>query len=262
MIKRITKTFWLSAVLFLIFSCASRKDIAYFQDANTDEVTEILNNTSPLIKSDDLLTIIVSSSKPELARPYNLFSIRDNLNENQSLRSELESYQVDKEGYIDFPTLGKLKVAGLTRDQLAQMIKDRLANLVPNPVVTVSFVNFKITVMGEVSRPGSFTIKGDRVTILDAVGLAGDLSVFGRRDNILVVREVNGKREIARVDIKSKNIFKSPYYYLQQNDVVYVEPNKAKADTGSSFRLNFPLFVSAGSLLVSIATLLTVSLSK
>lgn len=257
----VKKSFLFLVVILILASCATRKDIAYFQDAQQDEITQILNNNSPAIKSDDLLSIIVNSSKPELARPYNLLSLRENLSENQSLRSEIESYQVDKQGEIDFPTLGKLKVAGLTRDELAAMIKSRLENLVPNVVVTVNYVNFKVTVIGEVSRPGSFNIKGDRVTVLDAVGMAGDLSVYGRRDNVLIVREVNGQREMVRLNLKSKNIFKSPYFYLQQNDVVYVEPNKAKADTGSSFRMNFPLFVSAGSLLITIATLI-VTLSK
>lgn len=257
----VKKSFLFLVVILILASCATRKDIAYFQDAQQDEITQILNNNSPAIKSDDLLSIIVNSSKPELARPYNLLSLRENLSENQSLRSEIESYQVDKQGEIDFPTLGKLKVAGLTRDELAAMIKSRLENLVPNVVVTVNYVNFKVTVVGEVSRPGSFNIKGDRVTVLDAVGMAGDLSVYGRRDNVLIVREVNGQREMVRLNLKSKNIFKSPYFYLQQNDVVYVEPNKAKADTGSSFRMNFPLFVSAGSLLITIATLI-VTLSK
>ena len=248
------------ALVMLLAACTTTKEIAYFQDTNQNEMMKIVGENLPRIKPDDILTITVSSSKPELAAPYNLLRATQDVYTSNN-RWEQEAYQVDSEGCINFPVLGALKVAGMTREEVVAMLQKRLAEVMPDPVVTITYRNFKVTVLGEVARPGTFDVGSDRITVLEAVGKAGDLSVYGRRDNVLVIREVDGKREMARLDLKSKNIFKSPYYYLQQNDVVYVEPNRAKAIQGSSFRSNFPLYLSSGSLLVTIATLI-VTLSK
>ena len=250
-----------SFVLVMLFAaCTTTKEIAYFQDADQKEIMKIVEDNLPKIKPDDILTITVSSSKPELAAPYNLLRATQDVYTSYN-RWEQEAYQVNSEGYINFPVLGALKVAGMTREEIVAMLQKRLADVMPDPVVTITYRNFKVTVLGEVARPGTFDVNSDRITVLEAVGKAGDLSVYGRRDNVLVIREVDGRREMVRLDLKSKNIFKSPYYYLQQNDVVYVEPNRAKAIQGSSFRSNFPLYLSSGSLLVTIATLI-VTLSK
>ena len=251
----------LSFVLAMsLAACTTTKEIAYFQDTERDEMMKIVEDNLPRIKPDDILSITVSSSKPELAAPYNLLRATQDVN-SSSNRWEQEAYQVNSEGYINFPVLGALKVAGMTREELVVMLQKRLAEVMPDPVVTITFRNFKVIVLGEVARPGTFDVTSDRITVLEAVGKAGDLSVYGRRDNVLVIREVNGERKMARLNLKSKNIFESPYYYLQQNDVVYVEPNRAKAIQGSSFRSNFPLYLSSGSLLVTIATLI-VTLTK
>lgn len=250
-----------SFVLVMLFAaCTTTREIAYFQDTNQNEMMKIVEENLPRIKPDDILTITVSSSKPELAAPYNLLRATQDVYTTGN-RWELEAYQVNREGCINFPVLGTLKVGGMTREELVAMLQKRLAEVMPDPVVTITYRNFKVTVLGEVAHPGTFDVTSDRITVLEAVGKAGDLSVYGRRDNVLVIREVDGKREMARLDLKSKNIFKSPYYYLQQNDVIYVEPNRAKAIQGSSFRSNFPLYLSSGSLLVTIATLI-VTLSK
>ena len=137
-------------------------------------------------------------------------------------RQELEGYTVNPEGNIDFPTLGTLHIAGMTRNEVADMIKGMLTQYMPDPIVTINFLNFNITVIGEVEKPGNFRITGDRVSILEALGMAGDMTEFGDRENVVVIRETDGVREIGRLNIKSKKIFESPYYYLQQNDVVYV----------------------------------------
>lgn len=252
---------WLSFVsAVLLAGCATTKEVAYFQDAAQSEMMKIVEDNLPKIKPDDILTITVSSSKPELAAPYNLLRATQDVYTSNN-RWEQEAYQVNSEGYISFPVLGALKVAGMTREQLVAMLQKRLAEVMPDPVVTITYRNFKVTVLGEVARPGTFDVNSDRITILEAVGQAGDLSVYGRRDNVLVIREADGKREMTRLDLKSKNLFKSPYYYLQQNDVVYVEPNRAKAIQASAFRSNFSLYLSSGSLLVAIATLIA-TLSK
>jgi polysaccharide export outer membrane protein len=168
-------------------------------------------------------------------------------------------YLVDKEGNIDFPILGNLKVAGLTRMQLTSLIKNRLINedLIKDPIITVQFLNFKVSVMGEVARPGSFTINSDRVTLLEALSMAGDLTIYGKRDRVAVIREANGKRTVLFHDLRSSDIFESPCYYLQQNDIVYVEPNKARAGQSEINQNNsVSVWLSAVSILASVAALI------
>ena len=220
---------------------------------------EELNPYTNIIKPGDLLSIIVSSSKPELAVPFNLYSVKAQMSavtpQAQS-RQELEGYTVNPEGNIDFPTLGTLHIAGMTRNEVADMIKGMLTQYMPDPIVTINFLNFNITVIGEVEKPGNFRITGDRVSILEALGMAGDMTEFGDRENVVVIRETDGVREIGRRNSKSKKIFESPYYYLQQNDVVYVDPINARARETSAFQMNFPTIVSLGSLASSIAMLI------
>ena len=173
-------------------------------------------------------------------------------------------YLVDTNGDIDFPILGKLHVAGLTRLQLTDMIKQRLIDedLIKDPIVTVQFLNYKVSVMGEVNRPGSFNISGDRITLLEALSMAGDLTIYGRRDRVAVIREKDGKRTILMHDLRSSDIFNSPCYYLQQNDIVYVEPNKAKAGQSEiNQNKSVGVWLSAASILVSIVSLI-VTLTK
>lgn len=171
---------------------------------------------------------------------------------------------MDTNGDIDFPILGKLHVAGLTRLQLTDLIKQRLIeeDLIKDPIVTVQFLNYKVAVMGEVNRPGSFNISGDRITLLEALSMAGDLTIYGRRDRVAVIREKDGKRTILFHDLRSADIFNSPCYYLQQNDIVYVEPNKAKAGQSEiNQNKSVGVWLSAASILVSIASLI-VTLTK
>lgn len=235
-------------------SCGSSKNIAYFQDIGQGETGNIGNSYTNVIRSGDMLSIVVSSSKPELAVPYNLYSVKTMATTNTvDIRQEMEGYTVNSKGYIDFPELGTIHVEGMTREQLVDALKDKLEPLMPNPIVTVNFLNFKITVLGEVNHPGEFYVQGDRVSILQAIGMAGDLSVYGKRNKVLVIREVQGVRQTEILDLKSKKIFDSPFFYLQQNDVVYVEPVNSRARSASSFAINFPMVVSIGSLASSIA---------
>lgn len=246
------------AAALLVTSCGSVKNIAYLQDALADEVTEF-NAYTNIIKPGDLLSIVVSSSKPELAVPFNLYSVKSQMSAlapQSGQIQQMEGYTVNPEGYIDFPTLGRLDVAGMTRNELGMMLKEKLMQYMPDPIVTINYMNFNITVLGEVAKPGIFNITSDRVSILDALGMAGDMTEFGNREDVIVIRENNGVREIGRLNIKSKKIFESPYFYLQQNDVVCVDPIQAKARQVSSFQMNFPTIVSLGTLASSIAMLI------
>ena len=248
-------------------SCGSVKDIAYFQNKAVNQPEQIDKHAGIVIQPKDMLSIMVSSRNPELAVMFNLPVVSYQIGSESVGGADaagsyrLVGYVVDADGCIDFPELGKLKVAGLTRWELSKMIKDKLIKdgYLSDAVVTVEFMNFKVSVMGEVASPGTYTINGDKVTILQAVALAKDLTIFGRRDNVTVIREQNGTRVFYEVDLTDVDLFKSPAYYLQQNDVVYVQPNEIKArqsTTDDKTLRTASILVSSGSLLVSIATLI------
>ena len=240
-------------------ACTSTKKIIYLQDVVPLKQQEIEQKYEVIIHGDDLLAIMVNSRDPELALPFNMPMVSYQLGSNTGGQQRVLGYLVDTNGNIDFPILGEIHVEGLTRMQLTELIKNKLieGDLIKVPIVTVQFLNFKISVMGEVGRPGSFTISGDRITLLEALSMAGDLTIYGRRDRVGVIRENNGKRTILFHDLRSADIFNSPCYYLQQNDIVYVEPNKAKSGQSSINQNNsIGVWVSVISLLTTIAVLI------
>lgn len=254
-------------MMVLATACTSRKEIVYLQDVVPLKQQEIDQKYEVIIHSDDLLSIMVNSKDPELALPFNLPMVTYQLGTNGGIGSSQQrvlGYLVDNAGNIDFPILGEIYVEGLTRMQLTALIKDRLMkeDLIKDPVVTVQFLNYKISVMGEVARAGSFNISGDRITLLEALSMAGDLTIYGKRDRVAVIREKGGVRTILYHDLRSSDLFKSPCYYLQQNDIVYVEPNKARAgQSGINQNNSVGVWLSAVSILASIAGLI-VSLNK
>ncbi|ESU22167.1 polysaccharide exporter lipoprotein precursor [Flavobacterium enshiense DK69] len=227
-------------VLTVMCSCASRKKMAYLQPSEVKSEKNLKNEDinekkekslyEPIIQNDDLLHIIVSAENPEVAAPYNLKSVSvNNVTGNTNInQNQLEAYLVDKNGEIEFPQLGKMKLAGLTRLEAVEKIKKQLTDYIQNPTVYISIVNFKVSVLGEVTRPGSHTISSERITLLEALSLSGDLTVYGKRENIMVIREKSGEKTIATVDITKADFIHSPYYYLSQNDVIYVEANRVK----------------------------------
>ena len=240
-------------------ACTSTKKIIYLQDVVPLKQQEIEQKYEVIIHGDDLLAIMVNSRDPELALPFNMPMVSYQLGSNTGGQQRVLGYLVDTNGNIDFPILGEIHVEGLTRMQLTELIKNKLieGDLIKDPIVTVQFLNFKISVMGEVGRPGSFTISGDRITLLEALSMAGDLTIYGRRDRVGVIRENNGKRTILFHDLRSADIFNSPCYYLQQNDIVYGEPNKAKSGQSSINQNNsIGVWVSVISLLTTIAVLI------
>ena len=249
----------LLCLIVLLASCSAPKEVLYLQDIATIKEENIDKNYEVIIHKDDLLAILVNSKDPELALPFNMPVVTYQIGGQTSVQQRLIGYLVDQNGDIDFPILGKIHVEGLTRMQVTELIKQKLTeeDFIKDPIVTVQFLNFKVSVMGEVTRPGTFDISGDRITLLEALSMAGDLTIYGRRDRVAVIREKDGKRRIIYHDLRSSDIFQSPCYYLQQNDIVYVEPNKAK--TGQS-RINsnnsVGVWLSAVSVLASITSLL------
>ena len=249
--------------IFLLASCQSYKKVPYLQDVEVMEQTAQQENLyDAKIMPKDLLTIVVSCTSPELAVPFNLTvaspaSVATTGNSQLTVQPVLQPYLVDNGGKINFPVLGELKVGGLTKREAEQLIIDKLKPYIKEtPIVTVRMVNYKISVLGEVTRPGTFTISNEKVNLLEALAMAGDMTVWGVRDNVKLIREgADGKQEIVTLDLNKAEPILSPYYWLQQNDIVYVTPNKAKArnsDIGNSTSLWF----SATSILVSLASLL------
>lgn len=218
----------------LFASCNTSKQIVYFQDYESGIYERTRIHPGIVIQPQDMLSIVVSCKNPELSAPFNLPIVSYQAGNELSrtgYNQKLLGYAVSSEGTIDFPVLGMLKVSGMTRWELAEVIKGMIMkeHLIKDPVVTVEFMNFRVSVIGEVHAPGTYTITGDKVTILEAISMAKDLTIFGKRDNIAVYREKDNRRIMHRVDLRSRDIFTSPVYYLQQNDIIYVEPNKTRA---------------------------------
>lgn len=248
------------ATLATICSCGSIKDFSYLQDAGNFESMPINDTAETRAHKGDVIYIYVSSRNPESSKPFNLTAAGQTYdNNNYSSYSTMHSlgYQVDELGDIEFPQLGVIHCEGMTRRELSDYIKWQLIDndFLKDPIVTIEFQNLKVTVLGEVSHPGSYAMNNNHTTLIEALGMAGDLTPYGRRDKVAVIREVDGKRTIVYHDLRSKDMFNSPRYYLQQNDIVYVEPNKFKSSQGNVSVWNQPsVWISGFSTLISLAT--------
>jgi polysaccharide export outer membrane protein len=241
---------FLSILLAVLFTgCASSRKINYFQDQEDVALTKTVTNYEPTIQYGDLLNINVSSVEPELAAPFNTFEIQ----ENRMVRQIPYLVNVDNE--INFPVLGKINVAQLTTKEVTSKINDLLLKYLNGPAVSVQLMNFKVSVLGEVRSPGSYTIQNERINILEALALAGDLTIYGKRETVTLIREQNGIRELIPIDLTSKELFNSPYYYLSQNDIIYVEGNKTRVNS-SKVGPNTAIVVSSLSILISLAAIL------
>jgi polysaccharide export outer membrane protein len=211
------------------------------------------------IQPQDMLSIVVSSKEPELSVPFNLPVVSYQGVKETYVQQRILGYIVDKEGNIDFPILGSLHAEGCTRNQLAQLIKEKIIaeGYIKDPIVTIQFMNFRIVVNGEVVRPGTYEIKSDHITLFEALSMAGDLTIYGRRDNVKVIRENNGERNIYEIDLRVANTFDSPGYYLQQNDIIYVTPNRYRSNqTNNAGQVQqISLWVSIASFLASVGVL-------
>ncbi|MBP5538698.1 MAG: polysaccharide biosynthesis/export family protein [Bacteroidales bacterium] len=258
------KIFLLLTLACGLTACRTYEKINYIQDVKPGEESVIDNISTIRIQPRDMISIVVSCRNPELSTLFNLpvisYQAGSEFSESGS-SMRLLGYAVSDEGTIDFPILGTIKVKGLSRKETADLIKAKIVdgNYIKDPVVTVQFLNFKVAVLGEVSNPGTYSFEGDKLTVLDALGMAHDLTIFGRRDRLFVIREQDGKRNIYQMDMRSVDMFKSPGYYLKQNDVVYVEPNHVRAGQSTINENNVKsvsLWISIGSFLATITTLL------
>ncbi|WP_431164660.1 polysaccharide biosynthesis/export family protein [Tenacibaculum halocynthiae] len=250
-VKKIVLIFFIT----ILSSCVSKKDIVYFQNDKIEQA-KFSNSYKTIFKPDDLLQITISALDIEAVKPFNLPAVNYSSTTNTVIGTpQQQAYLIDSEGNIDFPLLGQLKIAGLTRSETISLLKNKLdPDYVKNPTINIRISNYKVTILGDVKQPGTYTIPNERITVLDAIGLAGDLNISGIR-NIQVKREEGNKISTYNLDLKSNKLFTSPVYYLQQNDVVYVQPNKAKFQS-ASYNQNTGLFISIGSVLISLITLI------
>jgi len=228
-------------LVYLFSSCSSYKSVPYFQDLNrSSTATEKIDNYSPfIIQKEDILSITVSSLNPDAWQDGN---------------NKESGYLVDEDGNIQLPLIGSVSAVGLTTNALREKIQKSLTAYLKEPSVNVRVMNFKVSVFGDVARPDVYKIQNERVTILDAISLAGDLTITGVRTNVLLIREVDGKRQFVNIDLTSANLFRSPYYYLKNNDAIYVQPSKDKTNNGDKDYRTFSLILSAISVVVIILT--------
>ena len=268
---KVRNIFWCCALMLMFASCSSTKEVptlAYFQNLKDSDGTlpDNVSHYKIKIQPDDELIITITSTSPEATAMYNLPlgnpSLKGNINATQSPR--IQTHIVDRNGMIQLPVLGEIQAAGLSTKELEAVIKNRVSEHVKDPFVRVEMINFTVNVMGEVRAPQRIVVGKERFSVLDALAAAGDLTEYGKRDNVLVIRTENGKSTYHRLNLTDGSIYASPYFYLQQNDVVYVEPNDIKIDNSkynqfSAFKLSqLSTIVSLASVIASLVIALSV----
>lgn len=241
-------------VLIFIASCGNMKKATYFYDtSDSTYLNSNVQNLEPVLQENDLLSISVSSVNPEAAEIFNVSNIVATQSSTVSgVTAQASGYLVDQDGFIRFPILGKIKAAGKTKKALREEITKALDSqkLLIDPIVDVRYLNFKVSVLGEVKDPSVLTIPNEKISLLEALGLAGDITIFGNKENVALIREENGVKKLRRLDLTSSEIFSSPYYYLKSNDIVYVEPRKSKVAESSVVKQWIPVVLSAISLAI------------
>ena len=233
----------------LFLSC-SKRNLGYFSNYGQEKViTEEFSSTAkmPIIQPGDLLEITVTDTNPIAAAPFNRIS-GGNGGAQASSSNSLGGYLVDENGIIDFPVIGRVKIGGVTKAEAKLNLTNLLTNYLGNPIVSIRYLNYRITVLGEVNKPNTFTVPSERINLIEALGMAGDLTVYGKRENIMIINESKGVRTVAHLDLNDKAILDSPYFYLQPNDIVYVEPVLARKDQASLTRSNISLVLGVLSL--------------
>ncbi|MHC5202647.1 polysaccharide biosynthesis/export family protein [Myroides sp. LJL119] len=241
----------------LMASCAPKETFVYYQDIDTVLLENASNtNFQTRLQPDDLLMIVVSAQDPEAAIAFNLMNtMTANPSSPESAgQMKQQLYLIDNQGNIEFPVLGTIKLGGLTRKEAIEYLDQEISQYINKPIINLRIVNFKVTVQGEVNKPGVHTISSERLTLMEAISLSGDMTIYGKRDNVLIIREIDGHKIPIRVDMTKADFITSPYYYLNQNDIVYVEPNKTKINS-SVVGPNLTVGISALSLLVTIIAL-------
>lgn len=260
--KKLINSLLVAAAVLAVTSCSTPKNVAYIQNSDSIDYAKSEFLYDARIMPKDILTITVNTVNPEASAPFNLvISTALSTESSRSIGNQraLQTYLVDNNGCIDFPVVGTLQVGGLTKSMCEKLIHDKIKrymNAEENPIVTVRMSNYKISVIGEVNRPGMFTVGNEKINIFEALAQAGDLSIYGVRDRVKLIREnAKGRKEIHTINLNDANIVNSPYYYLQQNDVVYVEPNQVKA-RNSAIGTSTTIWISVTGALVSLASLI------
>lgn len=248
----------------LFTSCVSTKNAVYFNDVRDTVLLPSDSSFDPRIQKNDILQINVSSLNPEDVIIYNVSNMTSASGAggaNAGAGAMLGGFLVDEQGFIQYPVLGPVKVTGLTKKALTVYLHDQLIErkLLVDPVVSIRFLNYRVTILGEVNKPTVVNVTNEKISVLEALGMAGDITVFGKRNNILLIREIDGQRIIRRIDLNDKSILNSPYYFLQPNDILYVEPNKSKVATADRSRQILPIILSSLSLLVIILDRLVIN---
>ena len=237
------------SLILVLASCGSTKKIVYLQDA--DKFTEATVFFKTKLEPDDKLSIIVSAQNPELTLPFNQPEIQVNYDVGKT-QQNIKTFLIDNAGYINYPLVGKIKLAGLTKDEAVELIGSKIAEYFKTPpTINIEILNFKVFVLGEVKNPMPIEVTSNRITILEAITRAGDLTLFGKRENVLLIREVNGVKTFNRINLTNIAFVNSPYYYLMQNDVIIVEPNKT-AINNAAVGANITLIVSAASIFTTL----------
>lgn len=259
--KKILYLSFFIVLCVVLGSCGSSKNIAYFKNADSVNLAASKGLFDAKIMPKDLLTVTVSTTDPKAATPFNL-SVTNTLNSTGTLYSgagSLQTYLVDNDGYINFPVVGRLKVGGMTKRQCENYICEKISPYMAateNPIVTVKMASFKVSVSGEVKSPGIFYVDQEKINVIEALARAGDLTIYGRRENVLLIREdETGQKSVYRLNLNDANLINSPYYYLQQNDMLYVEPNSVQAKN-SAIGSSTTIWFSVVSILTSVASLM------
>lgn len=244
----------LMTTVALLDSCSSAKHVAYFQNIDNVDLSASQGLYDAKIMPKDMLSIIVNTTNPDAARPFNLYSVAGG----NTTATDMQGYLVDNSGNINFPVIGKVHVSGLTKGQCEDLIREKIMPYMSgteNPVVTVRMSSFRVTVSGEVNSPGVVPVNSEKMSVIEALAQAGDLTIYGKRDNVLLIRENElGQKSQVRINLNDANFINSPYYYVQQNDIIYVQPNGVKAKS-SSIGASTTLWLSGVSILTSLASL-------
>lgn len=246
------------SIILGLISCTAHKNIPYLQDVENGSFNSE-NNNKTQITVNDQLTITVNSTTPEAALAFNLTTSPTQITgQTVNMGQNLQTYQVSSKGTINFPVIGEIKVVGLTKEALEDSIKTKIFPRYLNeaPIVIIRITNFRVSVLGEVNKPGSYTISNEKVNILEALALAGDLSLYGKRNNVLLIRtNDNGSSETNRINLQDKKLLESPYFYLKQNDIIYVQPNKTRGNASAIGSVE-TLGVSVTSVMISLTSLM------
>ena len=245
-------------LVLLLCSCASKKDILYFQNLSDYYGKSDTSKNIIILKKNDKLAILVSAEDERAVKPFN--AVQNNKINNSEVKSNQATepeYIVNEEGFIFFPILGKLKVVNKTKTEVVKMIENKLTTYVKKPTVSLRISNFKVSVLGEVNKPGLYPIEANRLTILEALSLAGDMTIQGKREDVLLIREENEIITYNSIDFTKGDLFYSPFYYLQQNDILVVGPNKARIQQSKNTIKNISSISGILSLIVSVAAILT-----